>query len=753
MPPPIPYVSPSPPSRPSSRASRSSRRPSSASTAPHDDLPLLPRLDQRLSDVEHLAQEAEHVAAEAGRAARVGRTVVHDLEEGYGASGRGDGRERKSWAQENYDEKAQDVLGEVARAVKVGNKVVADVEAEYGALGGAGGTAGGISDVDGGAQMGRARTASVSRPSSRQSSVRSAAPPYDAPRSSSRQGSVKSAAPAYDAPRASAVSKGSQSSRQRKSGAPASSSSELTRFERDLDAAQEAVDDLADEVELIALNRHLLTGGTYPHIGKLFKRWGQRPRAPPKSRRVLDDEAVKLAVLVAQAKADLLKQYQTVCALQPRFETVRRILGTRASSAEGDRATARLHRHYEQLNSSFAALLDFVEDHAKSEKKDVLGKETQMRLQGRMRDDHPEWAKEAVLRELKRAEEAAKKTSLSQFDPSSYASWWLIDNPFTELDGVLATIDLAENGIASKRDLKSGTLLSRIEGMFHTPAASKRPPKKRSTSSLPAYSEREVGKRTTSRSSSSSHRYRSEDKPSLSSKHDDVSTDESEASDVEKQLLGAGSGKGADGIDLSGLPERVPTDDTSGYQETPEELLEDAKDQSRTEHFYTPLVVAWWACIAVLYLYWGIARAMGYQNPLGNVDLGSHLGNDAWNDTSSVADLVANMSSSSTEASSTTTSATSVLLSESLANLTQISASASAMQSVMSQVDGTLTAWKSEARGDSSTSASASATSSASGTLIIASSTGMSSATSTGFNNGMWIAAATSTTSFSFPSL
>lgn len=38
-------------------------------------------------------------------------------------------------------------------------------------------------------------------------------------------------------------------------------------------------------------------------------------------------------------------------------------------------------------------------------------------------------------------------------------------------------------------------------------------------------------------------------------------------------------------------------------------------------------------CIALLYLYYLVARLLGFQSPLGNVDLGSHFGNSAWNDT------------------------------------------------------------------------------------------------------------------------
>ena len=38
--------------------------------------------------------------------------------------------------------------------------------------------------------------------------------------------------------------------------------------------------------------------------------------------------------------------------------------------------------------------------------------------------------------------------------------------------------------------------------------------------------------------------------------------------------------------------------------------------------------------IVALYLYWGISRGLGNENPLGNIDLGSHFGDDTWSDTS-----------------------------------------------------------------------------------------------------------------------
>lgn len=43
--------------------------------------------------------------------------------------------------------------------------------------------------------------------------------------------------------------------------------------------------------------------------------------------------------------------------------------------------------------------------------------------------------------------------------------------------------------------------------------------------------------------------------------------------------------------------------------------------------------MVYWTCIALLYIYYFIARGLGFASPLGNVDLGSVMGNSAWNDT------------------------------------------------------------------------------------------------------------------------
>lgn len=61
-----------------------------------------------------------------------------------------------------------------------------------------------------------------------------------------------------------------------------------------------------------------------------------------------------------------------------------------------------------------------------------------------------------------------------------------------------------------------------------------------------------------------------------------LSGSEDEFSDLEKQKRKLLKGS-AWAVDVSKLPERVPTDDTSGYQESQAELIADAIDESKTE--------------------------------------------------------------------------------------------------------------------------------------------------------------------------
>ncbi|BGP12967.1 hypothetical protein JCM10213_006606 [Rhodosporidiobolus nylandii] len=580
---PTPVVPYDPPPRPSSRSSRSAAPPPRQQQQPQQS--LFDRVKEGLQTVEHFADEAQYVAGQVGKAARVGEKIERDVEDAYGPGAGAGGRSGSA----GYS------------------------------------TEGGSSEDEGGEQPQAAKP--LVKPTS------PSVVPYESARSSTTP----------------AKKQDSDGARQRKqnsspSSAPAAGDEDLDAFEHDLDLTQESIDHLSDSAELIAVLRHRLTGGLYPRIAKLLRKASPAPLS--RSREVEADEAGHLAALVGEVKDGLLEQYKAVCALQPRYQALSSSLrASSPSSSSAAKTLARLQRHFTALNSSFASLLDFVEDRGKDERKDRDGGESEARLMARMKEDEPTWRREKRVREAKKAREVARGTSLGKVDLSTYAGFWLRDNPFTELDSVLQTIDLAENGIGSKQDEKKGTwalgsLLSRVMHPSTSPSRRSRRFKSSSGSKV-SYAEHELTKRRSARSST----YHSEEKPALPlDVGSDVSTDTDEWSDAEKKLLQKKGAAG--GIDLSKLPERVPTDDTSGYQETPEELLEDARDQSRTEHIYTPLLVAWWAAIACLYLYWGIARAIGFENPLGNVDLGSHLGNERWNDTKTLSSASASPSTS-----------------------------------------------------------------------------------------------------------
>ncbi|GAA5890185.1 hypothetical protein JCM8208_002728 [Rhodotorula glutinis] len=476
----------------------------------------------------------------------------------------------------------------------------------------------------------------------------------------------------------------SSTTRQRKKRTTSSVDS-VAAFSSTVETTQEAVDNLADDIELIASQRHRLTGLAYSRLAKLHKR---RPLDPPRTRAIELDEAEKLAALVGNVKPDLERAYQDVSALQPRLAA---LLGAASSSPSSSsiRALKRAHEAYDTLTRSFAAVLDFVEDRAKEEKRARDDGQAEQALLGRMKDDHPEWDRARLMAQLQRAKKAAGETTLVKVDYSRdpYTGRWLLQQPFTALDDVLQAIDLAENGVTKRDDEKTGSwalgsLLSRAFSPTRTDRSSSSSSRKPSRARKSSRIEREVAK---------SHRYRSEDKPRAPG-GDGGGGDSSD----EKGLL---SNKGAgrdddsdDSFDASNLPERVPTDDTSGYVESREELIEDAKAQRRTEHFYTPLVIVYWVCIAILYLYYFVARLLGFDSPLGNVDLGSHFGNQAWNDTQD--GLV--LTSATTPAMATTTSSEEgpreLTRLPSATSIGEVLDRASSLEALVSSMSGTVTA-------------------------------------------------------------
>ncbi|GAA6052322.1 hypothetical protein JCM3770_007251 [Rhodotorula araucariae] len=402
--------------------------------------------------------------------------------------------------------------------------------------------------------------------------------------------------------------------RQRKKTRPTAGDS-IDGFVADVDSAQETVDDVSDAIEHIAKERSRLTGLPYT-LHSLFEK---NVRSPPRSPTAEVKACEKLAAHVANAKDDLARAYKVVCALEPRMKA---LVASSPSSSGASKALERAQKEYDQLTRSYASLLDYVEDHAKEETRQRENGTAEEGLMDRIKDDHPKWDGAKILAQLQTAKKAAQATSLVKVDCSRepYTARWLLLQPFTELDEVLQAIDLAENGIASRKDERTGTWA--LGSLISAPPSLSRKSKP-SKHSLRVVAEHEVGKR----------RYRSEGKQSRRSGGAAASPDAAGGAPVQEMSLAKGEDSD-DSFDANNLPERVPTDDTSGYVESREELIEDAKAQRRTEHLYTPLLIVYWVSIALLYLYYLIARLLGFESPLGNVDLGSHFGNSAWNDTS-----------------------------------------------------------------------------------------------------------------------
>jgi hypothetical protein len=125
----------------------------------------------------------------------------------------------------------------------------------------------------------------------------------------------------------------------------------------------------------------------------------------------------ELAALVTQAKVDLLTEYRNVTSLQPKDDALVARLSHEAQNFPGVLKTySRIQKRMSALNASFASLLDFVEDRAEEERREVEDGGADQRLLGRMEEEKPEWDKGKRLGELKKAKDGAKKTVLAKVD-------------------------------------------------------------------------------------------------------------------------------------------------------------------------------------------------------------------------------------------------------------------------------------------------------------------------------------------------
>lgn len=96
--------------------------------------------------------------------------------------------------------------------------------------------------------------------------------------------------------------------------------------------------------------------------------------------------------------------------------------------------------------------------------------------------------------------------------------------------------------------------------------------------------------------------------------------------------------------------------------------------------------------IAILYLYYLVARLLGFDSPLGNVDLGARFGNSAWNDTG---DGLVRTSATAEMASATTSSEEgprALTGAPGATGLSEVLSRASSLEALLSSVSGSITA-------------------------------------------------------------
>ncbi|GAA6007041.1 hypothetical protein JCM11491_001486 [Sporobolomyces phaffii] len=447
---------------------------------------------------------------------------------------------------------------------------------------------------------------------------------------------------------------------------PDASRETIDDFRHDLKAAQDRVDDLFDLLEHVAISRSQLSGSPY-HLEHLHVAHptSSLPLVEPstdRERRHLE----KLVANVVRAKRDLIETYRHVCALAPRYAAVM----TPRTGELGDEN--KVKRKFSTLNASFAKVLDFVEDRAQDEARERDAGARDERFLRRIETDEPGSDRAKRLGILKKAKADAKSTTFDHLELETWTGKWMVEDPFSELDRTaIQTIDAEENRRATRGSaspatpqVKNGQPLGKgvgawLSGVLHrgTTKGNSRSPQQGQVGATPSMLE--MGQRPSAtrksrsrrRSTTESHELSHGSRPRRSSsasapganKHkygaesDAISTDSDEAADVDKQRRGLVPVRETQidkELDSTEVPYQVPSDDTSGYVETPEELRQDQKERIESEHLWTPVVIVEWICIVVMILYWSITRGMGYQHSLGNVDLGRIVGHDAWSDTS-----------------------------------------------------------------------------------------------------------------------
>jgi hypothetical protein len=174
-----------------------------------------------------------------------------------------------------------------------------------------------------------------------------------------------------------------------------------------IEATQNEVDRLMHVLERIAELRHQLTGAAYATT----ELRGNQKRGPPASRKAEKKLVDEIAASASQAIAGLLAVYDRVVSLPPQVD----------ATARADRDSKQIHhvqKALTQINSSFANVLDFVEDRAEEEKQDIADGKSDARLRALMEEEHPTWYRSKTLMQLRDARAASKGQTFEKADVS-----------------------------------------------------------------------------------------------------------------------------------------------------------------------------------------------------------------------------------------------------------------------------------------------------------------------------------------------
>ncbi|KAM0793093.1 hypothetical protein ACM66B_000574 [Microbotryomycetes sp. NB124-2] len=355
-------------------------------------------------------------------------------------------------------------------------------------------------------------------------------------------------------------------------------SDELTSFDsltKMISETRNLVKTCQESISELTRLRHQLTGVDYSgsHGAHLL---------PLRSTRVVDlrpESQQRMVDLASQTSHDILLAYETIQHLKLEFPTLTRAALDSGSSKRHERNRIKtVRKKLNKLYVEFAAALDSIEERVAEETKEVETGGCLRRLESYIAETRPQLDREERKRLAEEAQDQAANVSLARLHPISLARRWALENVFGSLSKTLDRIDRLEQEYAHRQ-----------------------PPKPNSKS---------TARRSKNKGRGGRRRFFELGK--------------------RPETTGDSSDSGASFIEE--LPYVIPSDDPNGDHQSQKEVLEHFKHKRRLVRKTIPVLVLYWVAIVAMWIYWGVSRGLGRENPLGSVRLDSFLGDGSWDD-------------------------------------------------------------------------------------------------------------------------